>query len=200
MSKNSRRKSSRKAQRQSSHLLSYLLAGGLVVVLMVVVVLVVQSNAQTPATVALMGTPVPITSRDHIPSDTNPNPYNSNPPAGGHHFDTPFPAKFYNESDVASLPKYPEGYLLHNLEHGYVIFWYNCAVPGTDCAALKQSIQNVMNQYGGTKLIGFPWPSLTVPLAMSSWGQVMNFPKVDEALMGKFVQTNRYQAPEPNAQ
>ena len=73
-------------------------------------------------------------------------------------------------------------------------------MPGTDCTALKQSIQNVMNQYGGTKLIAFPWSSLTVPLAMTSWGQVMYFPKVDEAMMGKFVQTNRNQAPEPNAQ
>ena len=199
MSKNYR-KSSRRARRRSSHLLAYLLSGAGVIIVMFVVVLVVQSGTQTPAAAALMGTPVPINSRDHIPTDTPPGPYNSNPPAGGHHFPVTFPAKFYNESDVASLPKYPEGYLVHNLEHGYVIFWYNCAVPGTDCAALKHSIQNVMNQYGGTKLIAFPWPSLTVPLAMSSWGQVMDFPKVDEALMGKFVQTNRYQAPEPGGE
>ncbi len=108
-------KSSRRVQRRNSHLLTYLLAGGLVVVLMVVVVLVVQSGSQTPPAVALMGTPVPILSRDHIPSDQNPNPYNSNPPAGGHHFDTPLPAKFYNESDVAAVGKYPEGYLVHSL-------------------------------------------------------------------------------------
>ena len=28
---------------------------------------------------------------------------------------------------MPNLPQYPEGYLVHNLEHGYVIFWYNCA-------------------------------------------------------------------------
>ncbi len=200
MSKNSR-KPNRRARRQRSHLPTYLLfGGGLAIIAILIIFLVVQSNAQTPAPVALMGTPVPNLSRDHIPSTTDPNPYSTNPPAGGHHFDTPFPAKFYQESDLASLPKYPEGYLVHSEEHGYVIFWYNCAVPGVDCTALKQSIQNVMNQYGGTKLIAFPWSSLTVPLAMTSWGQVMYFPKIDEALMGKFVQTNRGQSPEPNGQ
>ncbi len=199
MSRNSR-KTNRRNRRQNSHLLTYLLVGGGVVILIFLVVLLVQSSSQAAPPVALMGTPVPNLSRDHIPNTQDPNPYSTNPPSGGHHFDTPFPAKFYQESDLASLPKYPEGYLVHSLEHGYVIFWYNCSVPGVDCAALKQSIQNVMNQYGGTKLIAFPWSSLTVPLAMTSWGQVMYFQKVDEALMGKFVQTNRYQAPEPNAQ
>ncbi len=197
MSKNSR-KTSRRSRRQNSHLLTYVVTGGLAIIFIIGVVLVINSGAQSASPVTLMGTPVPITSRDHIPSTNPPGPYNSNPPAGGAHFDTTLPAKFYQESDLASLPKYPEGYLVHNLEHGYVIFWYNCSVSGTDCAALKQSIQNVMNKYGGTKLIAFPWPSLSVPLAMSSWGQVMYFQTSDEALMGKFVDTNRYQSPEPN--
>ncbi len=199
MSRNSR-KTNRRARRQNSHLSTYLLLGGGAIVLIFVVFLLIQSSSQAAPPTVLMGTPVPNLSRDHIPDTQDPNPYSTNPPSGGHHFDTPFPAKFYNETDVAALGKYPEGHLVHSLEHGYVIFWYNCAVPGTDCAALKQSIQNVMNQYGGTKLIAFPWPSLNVPLAMTSWGQVMYFQKVDEALMGKFVQTNRGQAPEPNAQ
>ena len=53
---------------------------------------------------------------------------------------------------------------------------------------------------GSTKLIAFPWHKLTVPLAMSTWGQVMYFPTLDENLMQQFVLKNRYQAPEPNAQ
>ncbi len=199
MSKNSR-KQGRRSKRQSSHFLTYLLGGGLALIAIFIVVLVVQSGTQPATSVAMMGTPVPNLSRDHIPNTQDPNPYSTNPPSGGHHFDTTMPAKFYQESDLASLPKHPEGYLVHNLEHGYVIFWYNCAIPGINCTALKQSIQNVMNKYGGTKLIAFPWSSLTVPLAMTTWGQVMYFQTPDETLMGKFVQTNRGQAPEPNAQ
>jgi len=110
----------------------------------------------------LLGDEVPILTRDHAPSDV-PISYNSNPPAGGAHYEEDFPAKFYQESDLAALPPYPEGYLVHNLEHGYVIFWYNCQADGvTDCAALKQTIQQVMNETGNTKLIAFPWSRMDV--------------------------------------
>jgi hypothetical protein len=200
MSRIARKSSKRQAQNRRSSLPTILIIGGVVIIVVVIAVLVIQSGTQPAAATALMGTPVPILSRDHIPSYSDPGQYNSNPPAGGHHFDTPLPAKFYQETDLTTLPPHPEGYLVHSLEHGYVIFWYNCAVPGTNCTALKQSIQNVMNAVGSTKLIAFPWKDLTVSLAMSSWGQVMNFPQVDEKVMQQFVLTNRYQAPEPDAQ
>jgi hypothetical protein len=194
------RKSSRRQAHRKSPLPTILIVGAISVVVIVIAILVIQGGTQPAAAATLMGTPVPILSRDHIPSYSDPGPYNSNPPAGGHHFDTPLPAKFYQESDLATLPPHPEGYLVHSLEHGYVIFWYNCAIPGTDCTALKQSIQNVINAVGSTKVIAFPWKDLTIPLAISSWGQVMNMPTVDEKVMQQFVLTNRYQAPEPNAQ
>jgi len=194
------RKSSRRQARPQSSLPTVLIVSGIAIAVVVIAVLVINGSSQPAAAATLMGTPVPILSRDHIPSYSDPGQYNSNPPAGGHHFDTPFMTKFYQESDLANLPPHPEGYLVHSLEHGYVIFWYNCAVPGTDCAALKQSIQNVINTVGSTKLIAFPWKDLTVPLAMSSWGQVMNFPTVNEKVMQQFVLTNRYQSPEPNGQ
>lgn len=201
MSRIARKTSRRQARRQSS-LPTILIIGAVGIIVIVIAVFVIQrgTQPQVSAASALMGTPVPVTLRDHIPSNTDPGQYDSNPPAGGNHFDTPLPAKFYQESDLASLPPYPEGYLVHSLEHGYVIFWYNCAVPGTNCSSLKQSIQNVINTVGGTKVIAFPRSSLTVPLAMSSWGQVLNMPVVDETAMQKFVLTNRYQSPEPNGQ
>ena len=33
-----------------------------------------------------------------------------------------FSSKFFDENTY----EFPEGYLVHNLEHGYAIFWYNC--------------------------------------------------------------------------
>ena len=90
--------------------------------------MIVLSSNKSPATAGgLMGTAVPITSAQHVPDGTQIN-YNSNPPAGGLHYETDFEAGFYQESDLATLPKNPEGYLVHNLEHGYVIFWYNCDI------------------------------------------------------------------------
>jgi hypothetical protein len=114
------------------------------------------------------------------------------------HFETSYKAGFFNEDDVAGLADYPEGYLVHSLEHGYVIFWYNCQVAGVDCPALKQAIQQVMDDHGGTKLIAFPWPDMEVPLAMTSWGRLLKFDIPDPDLMAQFVQRNRYQAPEPD--
>jgi len=147
----------------------------------------------------LMGDEVAIPSRDHVSNDTLPGPYISNPPAGGAHFATDFTSKFYQEADLVTLPKYPQGYLVHSLEHGYVIFWYNCQVPNTDCTALKQTIQKVMDETGGTKLIAFPWKDMDIPLAITSWGRILRFPAADPALMKQFVERNRGQAPEPDA-
>jgi hypothetical protein len=173
---------------------------GILVFVLVAVILSTNARSANSAAGNLMGDAVPISSSAHVPSSTNPGPYASNPPAGGKHFDENWPAHFYEESELASLPTYPEGYLVHSLEHGYVIFWYNCNVASvTDCDALKQSIRNVMDETGGTKLIAFPWASMDVPLALTSWGRILNFDQPDEAEMARFVRTNRYQAPEPNA-
>ncbi|HMN63225.1 MAG TPA: DUF3105 domain-containing protein [Anaerolinea sp.] len=151
------------------------------------------------ASAALMGDEVPILSRDHIPTDSVPGPYNSNPPAGGAHYPIDFTEHFYQESELASLPAHPEGYLVHSLEHGYVIFWYNCQAANTNCDSLKQTIQSVMDQTGGKKMIAFPWTSMDVPLAMTSWGRIMKFQTPDAAVMKKLVESNRYKAPEPDA-
>jgi hypothetical protein len=193
----------RAARRRQTNLISYIIIAGVGLLVVAIVILVVQSGASpstaTDATSGLMGTTVPTNSRDHIPTDQVPVNYN-NPPAGGAHYASTLPGKFYLESDVATLPPHPEGYLTHNLEHGYVIFWYDCDITTVDCNNLQQTIQRVMNAVGNTKLIAFPWHHLTVPLAMSSWGQVMYFPTLDENLMQQFVLKNRYQAPEPSAQ
>lgn len=170
---------------------------GLAIIAIIAVILILVTKSLN--SVGLMGDEVAIPSRNHVPTGTLPGPYNSNPPAGGVHYDSDFPAKFYQESDLATLPKHPEGYLVHDLEHGYVIFWYNCQVPNTDCSTLKQTIQNVMDETGNTKLIAFPWSDMDNPLVMTSWGRILKFTKPDPIPMKQFVERNRYQAPEPDA-
>jgi len=88
----------------------------------------------------------------------------------------------------------------HNLEHGYIIYWYNCALLNADdCATLKNQIKDSLSDNGGTKLIAFPHESLDVPVVMTSWGQILRFETFDEGQARKFVQANRNRAPEPNA-
>ncbi len=139
----------------------------------------------------------------HVPEGTDPGPYNSDPPSSGHHYPTPAFAGFYDEEQAASFNPFPAGYLVHSMEHGYVIFWYNCAGLKTgDCENLKKAIQGVMSRVGDFKVIGFPWPSLDVPVAMTSWGRLLRFDQFDPVLAEAFVRNNRNnpnQAPETRA-
>lgn len=147
------------------------------------------------------GETIPVmTEVDHVTEGVDPGPYNSDPPTSGPHYADEFDAGFYDETEVADLPDYPQGYLVHNLEHGYVIFWYNCnLLDEQGCKRLKDQIKTVMDQSGGTKLIAFPWDSLDVPVVMTSWGRMQRFETFNEDQANSFVERNRNRAPEPNA-
>lgn len=45
----------------------------------------------------------------------------------------------------------------------------------------------------------YPWKSLEVPLAMTSWGRLQRFETFDAAQASAFIKANRNRAPEPNA-
>lgn len=136
----------------------------------------------------------------HVPEDAPPGPYNSDPPTSGPHFQGDFEAGFYDEADLASLPPHPEGYLVHNLEHGYVIFWYNCALLDEQgCSGLKEQIRATMETFDNLKLIAFPWNSLEEPVVMTSWGRMLSLESFDPGQARAFIERNRNRAPEPNA-
>lgn len=66
----------------------------------------------------LVGEEIPALGRDHV-TDISSIEYNSNPPTSGSHF--PVWAKKGVYDRVLS-----DGYLIHSLEHGYVVVSYNC--------------------------------------------------------------------------
>ena len=144
--------------------------------------------------------PIMANAGDHVPPDSDPGQFNSDPPTSGPHYAQQFDAGFYDESDPEAQVPYPEGYLIHNLEHGYVIFWYNCdLLDEAGCTELKSQIQGVMDEFNNFKVIGFPRSSIDVPLAMTSWGQLQTFETFDENAASNFVSSNQNRAPEPNA-
>jgi len=137
---------------------------------------------------------------DHVPEGSDPGPYNSDPPTSGSHYANTYNAGFYEETDPEAQAQYPEGYLVHNLEHGYVIFWYNCDLLDTSgCANLKSQIQTILDQENNLKVIAFPRKSITAPVVLTSWGRMMSFERFDPGLARDFVKNNRNKAPEPNA-
>lgn len=143
------------------------------------------------------GEAVPIMKSDpHLATDSDPGQYNSDPPTSGLHYATEAQAGFYEEN----IYTYPAAYLVHNLEHGYVIIWYNCdLLDETGCAELKSQIRTVINDLGGVKLIAYPWNSIDVPVALTSWGRIQRFEIFDMDLAKAFYRANLNRAPEPNA-
>lgn len=144
------------------------------------------------------GESIPImTSSPHIPRDSDPGQYNSDPPTSGLHYAEEAPAGFYDEN----VYTYPAGYLVHNLEHGYIIFWYNCdLLDESACLELKSQTRSVMDELGGVKLIAYPWPALDVPLVLTSWGRMEKFDSFDADKAKAFYRANLNKAPEPNAE
>jgi len=145
--------------------------------------------------------PIPPGYQNHIPTGTDPGPYTSDPPAGGLHFPETFPAKFYDETDLSTVPPYPQGYLVHDLEHGYVIFWYNCDLLDTQgCTRLKDDIKAVMAEIDNYKVIAFPWKTIDVPVVMTSWGRLYKMENFSASQAREFIQNNQNRSPEPEAQ
>ena len=143
------------------------------------------------------GEKVPIMSdTSHITEGIDPNPYNSNPPTSGVHYPEDLKSGFYSENSY----EYPEGYLVHNLEHGYVIFWYNCSLlPDGECTTLKGQIQAVMDEKNNFKMIAYPWDKTDVPLVLTSWGRILPMESFDRDAALDFYRRNLNKAPEPNA-
>ena len=136
----------------------------------------------------------------HVAEGTDPGPYNSDPPTSGRMYATQSFAGFNDVGDLDSFGEFPVGYLMHSLEHGYVIFWYNCDIlSDTECDDLKDEIKQVMGRVGDFKVIAFPWPSIEEPVVMTSWGRLLRFQEFDAGVAEQYVRNFRNQAPEPNA-
>jgi hypothetical protein len=146
------------------------------------------------------GVAVPIAGEEHIPDGTDPGEYNSNPPTSGNHYGSPMPPGFYEEADLEQFGPYPVGHAVHSLEHGHIIFWYNCdLLSETECAALKSEIRDYLDGSLVPKLIAFPWQGTDVPLVLTSWGYMLEMPEFDARAATGFINANRLKAPEPNA-
>jgi len=82
--------------------------------------------------------------------------YAESPPAFGPHYPTPAPfeRKFYTAGDRPQLE-----YLVHNLEHGYNLLWYDETIA--DNADDLATVKAIASKYEGRKLtdkfIALPW-------------------------------------------
>jgi hypothetical protein len=148
-----------------------------------------------------VGEPVTVMAdSSHVPDGTDPGPYNSDPPTSGRHYADPYPVGFYDVGAPETQVEHPEGHLVHNLEHGYIIFWYNCSQLDTQaCDELKSQIKSVMEAVDNFKVIAFPKEDMPESVVMTSWGRMLRFDSFNTRNAEDFVRRNRNKAPEPEA-
>jgi hypothetical protein len=116
----------------------------------------------------------------HVPIGTTVD-WNSNPPSSGPHY--PIWAAF--QAYTAPVPR---GYYVHDLEHGAIVFLYNCGSPdagGGQCPQVVSTLQAasdslpddpVCAQQGGpgvrVRTVITPDPLIPTRVAAAAWGWI----------------------------
>ena len=136
-----------------------------------------------------------IASSTHV-MDCSPVTYATSPPSSGLHY---FTWALYR---VYTVPV-PLGSLVHNLEHGAVILFYNCPSGCADELARARAFVDSLpvdpicptaNPFHRVILV--PDPSLDVRFAASAWGWTLRADCFDEAAFAEFVAAHYGEAPE----
>jgi len=194
MTKSSRQAQQRQLEAKKKKQQQYLLIGGgaLAVILLLAgayFALVPRAPAPTSTGSAVCDAvqQLPDEGRSHLnPGDPTPV-YQSNPPTSGTHNPVPLPAGVYgNNVDITQL--------VHSLEHGYVILWYN--------GVSKDEVQQLINiqQSDPTKVIVAPDPNMPHKISITSWTRMQNCDGVNEGVIRSFIAQFRGQGPEPFSQ
>lgn len=154
-----------------------------------------------------VGTKVPVMeTRNHVEEGKNPS-YNSNPPTSGDHYEKT------EEWGIYDKPLIKER-LIHNLEHGGIIIYYNCNYPYTStgqedtpewkakqakaCDKLKSSLKDVAERLirKDRKIIVLPSSETDAKIVLTSWGWIDKMDTVDEDRIFNFFNDHINQAPE----
>lgn len=136
---------------------------------------------------------------NHTPKNGDPVLYTVHPPTSGRHNPTPLPVgakKYYSRDDNP-----PPERAVHNLEHGYVVVWY-------DMKASEEQIQVLEDAADAAegKFLIVPWIREDFPedkhIVLTSWGQKQACTEVSGAVMQDFFDKyggRNSKAPEKNA-
>jgi hypothetical protein len=133
--------------------------------------------------------------RGHITEGTGGGPYHSIPATSGPHWnsaDSPGPWGIYPSAQAQER-------LLHNLEHGGIVIWYQPA--GLDPAGLTALSSYVQQQVTTErfKVILAPWGGADFghPVAVTAWNWLLNLDSADVDAVRAFLDAHYGDAPEP---
>jgi hypothetical protein len=123
--------------------------------------------------------------RDHLAPGQTYERYNSNPPTTGAH--APAPAA-WGMSDAALPKEVP----VHNMEHGGVVIWYNCAAADLDDAACQQlrdqlTVVTEAALDDGKQVLTLPYLDMEYAIALTAWGVLDTLDAFDGPRIEAFI-------------
>jgi hypothetical protein len=201
-----RQEAQRRAARNATVRRNGLFAGAAVVLIAVAVVIVILvrrgSGASGPAT-NLPGTyfndPKTRSGQlyEHIPETTpiTADPAGHYPPVFGNHYPIWRPPGVY-DSPI------PEGYFIHDLEHGATVILYNCP---SGCPDMVNQFRGLLTslprdpQFNEVKLVVSPNNKIEHQIALLAWDYEEDLDSYDEAAIRAFYQAHLDKGPEQAA-
>lgn len=125
--------------------------------------------------------------REHLPVDQTYDFYNSDPPTTGPHAPSPAP---WGASDTTLPREVP----VHNMEHGGVVIWYNCAagpepLDETACRELRDGLAGIteMKNSEGKQVLMLPYPGMDHRIALTAWATLDTLEELDMERVALFV-------------
>lgn len=119
--------------------------------------------------------------------------WGSNPPSSGRHYDR------WVEYGTYEAP-IPWGFLVHNLEHGAIVYSYNCPQGcAEELAALKAMVATLIDPTcGKARVVIVPDPALDVKFAASAWRWTLKADCLQAADFKAFFAERVGRSPEPD--
>ena len=184
--------------------------GGLLIVGLLVVVMVLIFGSAPSASAGVqqandgqLHTAIGVDCRDPQQQSDSTNcgsdPYSSLPAASGPHWD---PSGIANWG-VYSTPQ-PETQLIHNLEHGGIVIWYDpeaLNAESIDALGSYVNTQTASGISGRYKFILSPWGGeepLPAPVVATAWRWLLELETADTGAIDEFAREHYGLAPEPN--
>jgi hypothetical protein len=147
--------------------------GGLAVLVLAQIGINVYRDATAP------GERFPSQGNVHVSLGTSTPAYNSDPPTSGWH--TP---------DLASWGSYvepqPDQRLIHNMEDGGVILWYEAGTPEENEAHVAALEEVVAGRY--TRFVIAPREDMPTPYALTAWRRLQRFDALDVVAKQAFLE------------
>ncbi len=143
---------------------------------------------------ANVGQAEPDDGRAHVAAGTipNPRPYTSTPGTSGPHWDTPANWGVYTRAQ-------PDSHLIHNLEHGGIVIWYQPRKVNAQQIQELTTFVNTQLTSERYKFILTPWGGKDFghPIAVTAWRWLLYLDSANLDAIRDFTSAHYGNSPEP---